>query len=142
MAQTTAGLPTGIRAFNKATTLVGGGEVTAILVRAGDGGQLSLESVDGVNGGNTTTIRAYAILADGRTSQLYEAEVASGANFDEVVKGGVYGTVDEPPTKTSLAGAVALGQSGIAGFKITVAAATIITVSIGATFDRRVDGPI
>lgn len=143
MAQNTTALATGIRAFNALTTS-GTGEDTAITVLNGDGGQLALEEVDGtVGAGGTVTFRVYAIGIDGSSEQVGQFEVPASSNFSFSFKGGAYGRVDEfLNQKISVKGAQNLGLVGVGGIRITAQAGAAVSVAIGATFDRRVDGPI
>lgn len=139
MPQNTTILPTGTRAFNAVTA--DAVEATAILVLNGDGGQLALEEIDGVAAG-AVTVRAYAVNTDGTTGQVYQFLTPTG-NFNQTIKGGAYDNVDEfTYQKISLKGAIALGLFGAGGLKITVQAVGPTAISLGATLDRRVDGPI
>ena len=138
MAQNTTVLPTGTRAFNALAAT--GGEDVAIFVASGDGGQLALEAVDGTTGA-ATVVKVYAVNVDGSASQIGAMSFPAG-NFSQSIKGGMYGVVQEfLNQKISLRGAQNLGLLNTSGIRITVTAAPATAIAIGATLDRRVDGP-
>ena len=139
MAQNTTILPTGTRAFNSITK-VGGAEEAIIFVANGEGGQLSLEAIDGTVSA-VTVAKMYAVNVDGSATQIGETSLAIGT-FSQAYKGGMYATVQEfLNQKISLRGAANLGLLNSSGIRITVTAAPGTLIALGASLDRRVDGP-
>jgi hypothetical protein len=138
MPQNTTSLPTGTRAFNAVTANTT--EAEAIFVSNTDGGLLALKEIDGVSAG-AVTIRVYAVNVDKSPTQL--AQFVVNGVFNEKIKGGAFGTADEfVNQKISVKGAENLGLKGASGIRITTQSSGPVAISLGATFDRRVDGPI
>lgn len=137
MAQNTTILPTGTRAFNAIAAT--GAEDVIIFVPNGEGGQLSLEAIDGTVGASTVA-KVYAVNVDGSATQIGQTTLATG-NFSQTFKGGLYATVQEfLNQKISLRGAANLGLLNSSGIRITVTAAGATAIALGASLDRRVDG--
>lgn len=137
MAQNTTILPTGTRAFNSLAAT--GGEDVIIFVPNGDGGQLSLEAIDGTVSA-ATVAKVYAVNVDGSATQIGQLSLPTG-NFNMSFKGGMYATVQTfLNQKISLRGAQNLGLLNASGIRITVTAAGATAVALGASLDRRVDG--
>ena len=137
MAQNTTILPTGTRAFNAIAAT--GAEDVIIFVPNGEGGQLSLEAIDGTVGASTVA-KVYAVNVDGSATQIGQTTLATG-NFSQTFKGGLYAMVQEfLNQKISLRGAANLGLLNSSGIRITVTAAGATAIALGASLDRRVDG--
>lgn len=137
MAQNTTILPTGTRAFNSIAAT--GAEDVIIFVPNGEGGQLSLEAIDGTVTASTVA-KMYAVNVDGSATQIGQTTLAVG-NFSQTFKGGLYATVQEfLNQKISLRGAANLGLLNSSGIRITVTAAALTAIALGASLDRRVDG--
>jgi hypothetical protein len=137
MAQNTTILPTGTRAFNAIAAT--GAEDVIIFVPNGEGGQLSLEAIDGTVSASTVA-KMYAVNVDGSATQIGQTTLAAG-NFSQTFKGGLYATVQEfLNQKISLKGAANLGLLNSSGIRITVTAVAATTIALGASLDRRVDG--
>lgn len=137
MAQNTTILPTGTRAFNAIAAT--GAEDVIIFVANGEGGQLSLEAIDGTVSASTVA-KMYAVNVDGSATQIGQTTLAAG-NFSQTFKGGLYATVQEfLNQKISLKGAANLGLLNSSGIRITVTAVAATAIALGASLDRRVDG--
>lgn len=143
MAQATAVLPTGVRAFNAVTTSGAVTDFTLLEVSAEPGGLLSLKSMDGTNSGEVVTVRVMSIREDNEPFEvarftLQDPETA----FSKVFKGGVYGHPDDLRARQiSPKGTENLGLLG-SRFRVLISSSGATRVALGATFDRRVDGPL
>lgn len=140
MAQVNTTLPTGIRAFNAAVA-VAGPEQEVLFVKGGDGGQLKLVEVDGHTTASST-IKVYSVQKGFATpAPIATFLVTAPGNFNQKLKLAL-GQVDEViPLNTPFRAATNLGMIGQGGIRITATLVGGGTISIGATTDRRVDGP-
>lgn len=140
MAQVTTVLPSGTRAFIDAT-IPDTTETEVLFIKSNDGGQLSLEEIDGISL-EDGVIRVYAVAKGGATPlQLAERGVTFNTPFNFKFKG-VYAFPDElVPNPLPFRAAQNMGLIGGGGIRITIQLVDNASVQIGATCDRRVDGP-
>lgn len=137
MPQVTTTLPTGVRVFNS-VTLPAGQETDLVSILAGDGGQLTLEQLDGTASG-ATKLRVYSVVR-GVRSQVAEVDVSG--QFLHKFEGGVITQPDDfVPNPLPFAQAVSFGLVGSGGIVVTGQNTAGGTIQIGATADRRIDGP-
>jgi len=139
MAQTTTLVGSGARAFS-ATTLGGSTETQVLFVANTDGGALALKQLDGFTSA-AITIKVYSVNSDGSTSQL--GQFSANGNFSQAFRGGAFANAQENTNlKVSAQGLTNLGLLNAGGIKVTATGSSSNTISIGASLDRRVDGPI
>jgi hypothetical protein len=139
MAQVQTALPTGVRAFNSVTV----GDTTeteVIFAKPGDGGQFSLEEIDGQNSA-IATIRVYAVpVGNAAPQQIGQVSLAAGKFNHKFIS--MLGAPDSVPViNLPYKAAQSMGIIGGGGIRITVQFAVSGTISMGAIFDRRHDGP-
>jgi hypothetical protein len=140
MPQAVTQLPTGIRAFNSVSP-ADASETEILFVKGGDGSQLSLVEIDGHTTAETT-FRVYSVPRGfAAPQQIAEFSVAGAGRFNKKFSK-VLGAVDEVPvTNLPFKAAQDLGVLGGGGIRITVAITGGGTCEMGATLDKRLDGP-
>ena len=139
MAQNTTSLPTGIRAFNSVSP-VAATETEILFVKGGDGSQLSLVEIDGTTSA-ATTVKVYSVAQGFATPlQVGEALFAAGKFNRKFSK--IFSAVDEViPQNLPFRAAQSMGLIGGGGIRITVSIVGGGSCQMGATLDKRVDGP-
>lgn len=111
-----------------------------IFAKPGNGGQFSLEEIDGQISA-TATVRVYAVPTGGAAAQQIGAVSLAAGRFNHKFVSMLGAADSVPVTNLPYKVAVDRGVLGGGGIRITVQFAVSGNVQMGAIFDRRHDGP-